>query len=74
MTQESPSSPKSRQPSKPELSPQQVEAISELDALLHPAVLPGFLQSASREQWRKVADYLDALKELLPPPTRLHPD
>ena len=39
-----------------------------------PAVLPGFLQSASREQWRKVADYLDALKELLPPPTRLHPD
>ena len=69
MSQESPSSPRSRQPSKPELSPQQVEAIRELDALLHPAVLPGFLQSASREQWRKVADYLDALKELLPPTT-----
>jgi hypothetical protein len=42
-----------------------VEAISELDALLHPAVLPGFLQTASREQWRKIADYMDSLKELL---------
>ena len=51
---------------KPELSLQQVEAISELDALLHPAVLPGFLQTASREQWRKIAYYMDALKELMP--------
>jgi hypothetical protein len=65
MNHESPSLPKFKQPLKPELSLQQVEAISELDALLHPAVLPGFLQTASREQWRKIADYMDSLKELL---------
>ena len=66
MSQELPSLPKSKPPLNPEISLQQAEAISELDALLHPAVLPSFLQTASRDQWRKIAFYMDALKELLP--------
>lgn len=52
---------------KPELTEIQVEAITEFDALLHPAALAGFLQTSSRDQWSKIAAYMDALKELLPP-------
>jgi hypothetical protein len=66
MNQELPSLPKSKQLLNPEISLQQAEAITELDALLHPAILPGFLQTASRDQWRKIAYYMDALKDLLP--------
>jgi hypothetical protein len=51
---------------KPELSPLQIEAITEFDALLHPTALVSFVQSSSRDQWRKIADYMDALKLLLP--------
>ena len=51
---------------KPELSPLQIEAITEFDALMHPVTLAGFNQTASRDQWRKIAEYMDALKALLP--------
>ena len=50
----------------PELTPLQIEAITEFNALLHPAALAGFNQTASRDQWRKIAEYMDALKGLLP--------
>lgn len=53
---------------KPELSPLQIEAITEFDALLHPTALVSFVQSSNRDQWRKIADYMDALKALLPAP------
>lgn len=62
-----PSSPKSKAPSpSPELTPLQIEAITEFDALMHPVALAQFNQTSSRDGWRKIAEYMDALKSLLP--------
>lgn len=66
MSNAKPSSPKLKAPSSPELTPLQIEAITEFDALMHPATLGGFFQTSSRDSWRKIADYMDALKSLLP--------
>ena len=66
MSTDKPSSPKSKQLSSPELTTLQIEAITEFDALMHPVALAGFIQNSSRDSWRKIADYMDALKSLLP--------
>lgn len=69
-----PSSPKSKAPShSPELTPLQVEAIREFDALMHPVALAQFNQTSSRDGWRKIAEYMDALKALLPAPVQPQP-
>lgn len=49
-----------------QLTPLQIKAIQEFDALINPAAMASFSQNASREQWRKAAEFIDALKELLP--------
>lgn len=67
MTQESHSSHKLNPPSIRELSEIQKQAILELDSILHPAILSSFVQTSTRQQWKQLGEYVDALKQLLQP-------
>jgi hypothetical protein len=67
MKTEAPSSPKSETPSlSPDLTPLQIEAIHEIDKLLHPPTLSQFLNGSSRMGWAQLNLWMDSLKELLP--------